>query len=303
MTGGRPHRPLPSLRFRRIRALILLVVLITVISFSVHLARGGPAALADGSSDQPAGAQPAAPAPTSESAAAELGLTLAQRNTGVRGRLSVAVTDLGTGVSATYGAPDGTFITASIVKVDILATLLLQREGQLTKSQRTAAQRMIQRSDNGAATTLWRQIGKAKGLQAANQQFGLTSTVGGKGGRWGTTTTTAADQLQLLRVVFAEDSPLNATSRTYLQKLMSSVAADQDWGISAADTRPGTDFHVKNGWLPRSKGWVVNSIGAVQHQGHRLLIVVLSDGRPVKNTGIQLVEGAAQDTAKAVTGV
>ena len=302
MSGGRPHRPLPSLRFRRIRALALLVVLVTVIWMSIHLVKGGPAdASAGGSGEQ---SQPAAPPPpTSESATAQLNETLAQRGAGVRGRMSVAVTDLGTGVTAAYGSPEDSYVTASIVKVDILATLLLQREGQLTKSQRVAAQRMIQASDNGAATTLWRQIGKAEGLREANLRFGLTSTVGGKGGRWGTTTTTAADQLQLLRTVFAEDSPLNASSRAYLQSLMGSVVPDQDWGVSAADTRPGEDFYVKNGWLPRSKGWVVNSIGSVEYQGHTLLMVSLSDGRPARDIGVTVSEGAALDAAGAVTGV
>jgi beta-lactamase class A len=302
MPGGPTTRPLPSLRFRRIRALLLLVLVITVIAVSVHLVKREPVdALAGGSGAVPVSVAPVPP-PTSESAAAELSQSLAQRNSGVRGRLAVAVTDLSTGVTAAYGAPELRFVTASIVKVDILATLLLQHQGQLTKSQKLAAKRMIQNSDNGAATTLWRQIGRAKGLQAANQQFGLTATVGGKGGRWGTTTTTAADQLQLLRVVFAQESPLNASSRAYLKSLMGSVAADQDWGVSAADSRPDDKYYVKNGWLPHGRGWVVNSVGSVEHQGHVLLIVALSDGRPGKSTGVKVLEGASRDTAKAVTG-
>lgn len=337
MSGGHPLRPPPSLRFRRIRALVILVVVITLVSVAVQLARGGATdALASRAGDQTATAPPptptltaeSAPPPltaesatpttppltaesappttptlTSESAAAELSQALAKRNTGVRGRLSVAVADLDTGVTASYGASEKTYATASIVKVDILATLLLQREGQLTKSQRSAAKSMIQLSDNAAASTLWRQIGRADGLREANRRFGLTSTVGGPAGYWGTTTTTVTDQLQLLRTVFSEDSPLNASSRKYLQGLMGSVAADQDWGVSKADTRAGEEYYVKNGWLPRSQGWVVNSMGSVQYRGHTLLIVALSDRRTAMDVGVKVLESAALDSAKAVTGI
>jgi beta-lactamase class A len=302
MPGGPPPRPLPSLRFRRIRALLLLVVLITVPATVVHLAKSG---MADASARDPGKRSQAAappPAPTSESAVAELSQVLPQRNAGFRERLSVAVTDLGTGASAAYPTDGPAFATASIVKVDIAATLLLQRHGQLTKSQRAAMKRMIVSSDNGAATTLWRQIGRADGLRTANEQLGLTATVGGRGGRWGTTTTTAADQLQLLRAIFGDQSPLDPASRHYLQTLMGSVVPDQDWGISAADSRPGERYYVKNGWLPHGRGWIINSVGAVEHQGHRLLIVALSDGRPSKGSGVRVLEEAARDTALAVTG-
>lgn len=299
MPGGRPTRPLPSLRFRRIRALILLVVVIAVPWLGVRAVTTAPSEAAPVRAV--AELDPVtAPAPTSATASARLSETSARRNATVAGRMVVSVTDLGTGVTAAYGSLDQQFATASIVKVDILATLLLQKHGKLSAGQQSLARRMIQQSSNGAATSLWRQIGAAKGLAQANRQFGLTSTVGGTRGRWGTTTTTAADQQRLLHDVFTADSPLDTRSRSYLKNLMGGVAADQDWGVSAADTRPGATYYVKNGWLPRSKGWIVNSIGAVEHDGHQLLIVALSDGRVSKKTGVKLVEGASIDAARAV---
>lgn len=301
MPGGRTPRPLPSLRFRRIRSLVLLVGVITIGWAGVHAVRSGDDAAA---AQSQVAADPApSPPPTAESAAAALVDTVGRRTAGVAGRTSVSVTDLSTGVSASYGALDQQFTTASIVKVDILATLLLQKEGKLSDSQKAAARRMIQESSNGAASTLWRQIGKATGLAAANQQFGLTATTGGKAGYWGSTTTTAADQQRLLHIIFTDDSPLDAGSRTYLKSLMGGVVADQDWGVTAADTRPGAKSYVKNGWLPRSGGWVVNSIGAVEHGGHNLLIVALSDGRASKLDGVQVLELVAADAAQSVSGV
>lgn len=301
MSGGRQHHPLPSLLFRRVRALALLVALILAVTGGVNLIRFGVAAAAeDAVAGDPVAAQP--PPPTSETAIAALAQSTQQRTADVPGRMSIVITDLDTGVSAAYGSGPA-FITASVVKVNILATLLLQKKGRLTDAQQADAKAMIQRSSNGSATMLWRQIGKGKGLDAANTVFGLTSTVAGKGGRWGTTTTTAEDQLRLLRVVFTDQSPLNAESRTYLQHLMGSVVPDQDWGVSAADTRAGAKFSVKNGWMPRSQGWSVNSVGYVEHQGHRLLMAAMSDGRRSKDAGVAVMELVAQDAAVAVTGL
>jgi hypothetical protein len=289
----------PSLLFRRIRALVLLIALITLIWGCVRLI--GWAASSGDDSAQTTQQSKAAPPPTSESAANVLAASVEARTQGIRGDTAVATLDLDSGVTATYGA-EQTFPTASIVKVDILAALLLQKDGELTQGQEATAKRMIQNSDNRAATSLWKQIGGAKGLAAANKTLGLTSTTPGTKARWGLSTTTVADQLRLLSVIFTEDSPLTAQSRGYIRTLMGNVAKDQRWGISAADDPGGTKFFVKNGWLPRSGGWIVNSIGEAEHAGHKILIVVLSDGRPAKDVGIDVLEGISADAAKATVG-
>lgn len=294
MTGGRRSRPYPSLLFRRIRALTLLVLLVALVSGTVHLARGGPGQ--PPAMEAPRAAVPAAPPPSP----ADTIDTAVRTWQDDRGRLALAVTDLTAGTSSTYGSTRHAFATASIVKVDILAALLLQRGGSLTAKQRSQAEAMIRQSSNGAASALWKAIGREKGLNAANATFGLTSTRGGTRGRWGATTTTAADQLRLLEVVFTERSPLDPASRRYLGSLMGRVASDQDWGVSAAaDGRA----RLKNGWLPRSGGWVVNSIGSVEHGGHTLLMVALSDGGRSRSRGIAAVELLSANAARDVTGV
>ncbi|MGW4750279.1 serine hydrolase, partial [Streptomyces sp. NPDC004290] len=93
--------------------------------------------------------------------------------------------------------------TASIIKVDIHAALLLQAQDAgrpLDATQQALARAMIEHSDNAAANALWRQIGLAPGLEAANKRLGLTSTKGGPGFLWGLTRTTASDQIRLLRL-------------------------------------------------------------------------------------------------------
>lgn len=284
--------------FRRVRALILLVALITLIWGGVRLI--GWALSDDDARPTPADV-PVVPPPTSQSATEDLANAVDARTEGIGGRLSVATLDLDTQVTATFAA-DQTFATASIVKVDILAALLLQTGGDLSDAQRSTTRRMIQNSDNAAASTLWKQIGGAEGLTAANQRLGLTATTPGTRGRWGVTTTTAGDQLRLLSVIFTDQSPLSADSRAYVRSLMGNVADDQDWGISAARTPAGTTPFVKNGWLPRSGGWIVNSIGEVEHAKHRLLIAVLSDGRTSKKDGIDVLEGISADAASVTVG-
>ncbi|MEV0735667.1 serine hydrolase [Streptomyces sp. NPDC050549] len=211
-------------------------------------------------------------------------------------KVSVAVLDMDSGESAAYGST--AYDTASIVKVDILATLLLQAQDagrQLTATEKSYATTMIENSDNDSATALWNMIGTADGLDAANKTFGLTGTTGGDGPLWGLTQTTAADQLTLLQQVFGDDSKLSSASKTYIQELMGEIEADQQWGVSAA--ADGSRWKLKNGWLARSATglWDVNSIGRVTAaDGHVYLIAVLSKGSTTQNKGITLIEAAAK---------
>ncbi|MGW5660643.1 serine hydrolase [Streptomyces sp. NPDC003758] len=215
---------------------------------------------------------------------------------------AVAVLSMDSGESAAYG--DGTFDTASIVKVDILAALLLQAQDagrHLTVQEKAYATAMIENSDNASASQLWTAIGGADGLDSANKRFGLTDTVGGEGALWGLTQTTAADQLALLRQVFEDDSQLSGASRSFLRGLMGDIAEDQRWGVSAA--ADGSAWALKNGWLARSttRLWDVNSIGRVTAGGRDFLVAALSDGNSTKEKGISVVEAAAR-AAVAVFG-
>ncbi|MGW1212160.1 serine hydrolase [Streptomyces sp. NPDC002499] len=233
-------------------------------------------------------------------------LAKAMKSVAVTGdaKVSVAVLDVDSGDSATYG--DGSFDTASVVKVDILAALLLQHQEagtRLTAQEKTYATSMIENSDNASASALWDIIGKAGGLDAANKKLGLTGTEGGDGALWGLTQTTAADQLTLLQQVFGDDSELSEASRTYVQGLMGEIATDQHWGVSAA--ADGSAWALKNGWLARSTTglWDINSIGRVTAtDGHDYLVAVLSKGNSTQAKGISLVEAAARATVSVFAG-
>ncbi|WP_345019052.1 serine hydrolase [Streptomyces shaanxiensis] len=250
---------------------------------------------------------PGPPAPPREKRGATLARALKPLLPGGDTRLAVAVLDLDSADQeiASYGE-DSKFATASIVKVNILAALLLQAEDEdreLTAAERRHAEEMIRSSDNAAAHVLWRAIGEAEGLDAANERLGLSSAQGGPDNRWGLTQTTATDQVRLLRAVFARgpvasaSSPdgLSSASRAYIRELMGQIVEEQDWGVSAAGSRDSR-WALKNGWLQRNTTglWVINSVGQVTVHGHRYLVSVLSGGNASMRSGITLVERAAR---------
>ncbi|MFF4901846.1 serine hydrolase [Streptomyces sp. NPDC001068] len=166
---------------------------------------------------------------------------------------------------------------------------------ELTAREHDLATAMVENSDNDATSTLWATIGRAGGLDKANERLGLKQTKGGEGTVWGLTQTTAADQVRLLQDVFGSVSPLDAASRATVRHLMSHIATDQDWGVSAAaDT--GTSTALKNGWLQRSQTslWDVNSIGRIEKNGRIFYVAVLMNGADTEQHGIGLVEQAAR---------
>lgn len=217
------------------------------------------------------------------------------------GHVAVAVDNLSTGTTAAVNGTDE-FVTASIVKVDILATLLYQKQeaGQeLTEDEQELATTMIENSDNDSATDLYDDVGGSTAIDDANRDFGLTETTVGTDGYWGLTTTTVDDQIRLLRGVFTRPSVLSSASQDYIQDLMSQVEADQRWGVPAA-ADSGTDYMVKNGWLPNPTLWEINSIGEITHDGQRMLVAVLSDDNSSEDSGISTVETVARRAADAV---
>ena len=219
------------------------------------------------------------------------------------GQVAVAVDDLTTGADAAYSSTQE-FVTASIVKVDILSTLLYQahKSGhRLSPGEEALATTMIENSNNDAASDLYDDAGGAEGIDRVNQVFGLSETTVGTDGFWGLTSTTVDDQIRLLRLVFTRPSVLTAHSQDYIQDLMSQVEADQRWGVSVA-ADDGTPFMVKNGWLPSGTTglWEINSIGEIVHAGQRMLIAALSEGNATQDSGISLVQTVAEAAAGAM---
>ncbi|MFF1958745.1 serine hydrolase [Streptomyces sp. NPDC058220] len=208
--------------------------------------------------------------------------------------LSVAACDMTGRREVAYGK-DRTYVTASVVKVAVLAAVLLRARDAgrwLTAEEERLSAAMIERSDNDAATALRATAGGVAGLDEAHARLGMTHTSAAPA--WGLTRTTARDQLTLLKAVFGARSALDGRARRYLAGLMGRVVPGQDWGVSAA----GDGWALKNGWLPRDGSglWVVHSVGRVRG----CLVAVLSDGHASREEGIARVEEAAVSAVRRI---
>jgi beta-lactamase class A len=206
--------------------------------------------------------------------------------------ITAAVYDDDTGVTSVY-RPDTPEVTASSMKVDILTTLLAQEQaaGQsLTAAQQATSVSMIEDSDNDAAQSLWDQEGGAKAVERFDAAVGLTETDPDSAGYWGLSSTTAADQVQLLRTLAYPSTLLAPASQSYELGLMSHVESAETWGVSAGPTA-GTAVALKDGWLPiEGGGWQVNSEGYVNGDGRNYVIAVMTYGTS-EATGIATIEG------------
>jgi membrane peptidoglycan carboxypeptidase len=208
---------------------------------------------------------------------------------------AVSVVDHKTGRRYDYHG-DREFEAASVVKVELLAALLLQAQDAsrtLTTAERKLARKMIVASDNDAASAVYDKIGGVKGLRKALNRLGLTAT--DPDPKFGLTHTTAEDQTRMVGELTATGSALNAKSKELILGLMSSVNADQNWGISAASFS-GEQTALKNGWLARStedNRWIINSTGRISGDKTDVALSVLSHGHGDQPDGIKVVEHIA----------
>lgn len=185
------------------------------------------------------------------------------------------------------------FDSASIVKVTILSAFLRKTHGKITKSQRALAWKMITKSDNDAATKLWKKTGRTA-LNGFLRAAGMGSTKLGPGGYWGLTQVTANNELKLLGLLTRDNKVIGPKSRKYVLYLMNHVTKSQRWGTPAGTPKKVT-VHVKNGWLPRSThGWRIHSLGTFDGSGHDYMIVVLSHNNPSMSYGVTTVERTAR---------
>jgi hypothetical protein len=236
-----------------------------------------------------------------------------------QGVVQVALFDERTGRSYSLSNGGSTQYTASIVKVDILAKWLRSFQKQdaeipddIQYSIQYLMQRMIENSDNAAATSLFYFGGGCAALTRFNKLIPLDQTKVAcetpKYYGWGNTETTAADQVDLMKV-FAYGEPngiLGRDARKYGGELMQSVQPDQRFGITCgpwgtscdppnyALPVPGVTVALKNGWktLPTCSQpidqcpWQVNSTGWVEGQGRSYVLSILTTRDPVGTGGL-----------------
>jgi Beta-lactamase enzyme family len=188
------------------------------------------------------------------------------------------------------------FDSASVVKVEILATLLREAETQhrnLTGSEIRLARLMITQSDNNAASVLWARVGRGR-LRYFLGRARMRQTRLGPGGYWGLTQITAHDERLLLDLIMYPNPVLDAASRNLALSLMARVIPAQRWGVPAGAPASLT-VHVKNGWLPlATHGWRIHSIGCFTGHHRGYLIVALTEDNPTMAYGITTIQRVAE---------
>jgi beta-lactamase class A len=294
-TGGRRwavRRP----RRSTTAALALVAVLAPGVLVAAVPAAGAPPQKRTGYATPTGSAASAAPAVVCGSTrrpelAKKLAADIRSALAGRRSTVGIAVTDPATGVTCRVSA-GRRFDSASVVKVTILATLLRMAQDQhrsLTRQESARARSMITKSDNTAASALWREVGRTR-LQRFLGLAKMKRTVLGPGGYWGLTQITGNDELALLALLDGPNTVLDTASRGYALTLMSEVVKGQRWGVPEG-VPAGRTVHVKNGWLLRSThGWRINSIGSFTGRSGTYAIVVLCQDNPTMAYGITTVE-------------
>ncbi len=247
--------------------------------------------------------KPAAGDPTATAGGQNpLGAAAAAYVSGRAGTVLAAVYDVGTGRAWRLGQslPQA---EASVVKLDVLETLLAERGPGLSVSDRSLTGQMIEDSDNTAATSLWYEVGGPAKIRSFNTEAGLTQTVpsscvvcpGFAWPGWGLTTTTPDDQIALLKQLVMPNSVLTSAERAYALSLMENVTPSQRWGISGGVPAQAM-VALKNGWLPlqgAGSDWQVNSVGWISGSGRDYLIAVLTTGNPSEQYGVDTIERLA----------
>lgn len=220
------------------------------------------------------------------------------------GTVTAAVYDRLTGKTWVFH-PGVREYTASIVKVEIMGAALKQAQtagSPLPGTELALMTTMIENSDNNAATELLKDDGGPAGVQSFDQSVGMTrtrvSTLAFIPGSttlpgWGLTTTTASDEVKLVRDFAYPNSILNSLNRNYGLALMEKIESDQAWGVSGG-VPAGTTIALKNGWLPLNlasdTNWQVDSIGWIHGHGRDYVLAVLSNQNPTEQAGIDTIE-------------
>jgi beta-lactamase class A len=186
--------------------------------------------------------------------------------------------------------------TASVFKVMVMAGTLLEAQNDrrsITSWERSQLVPMITESANAPVRALWRHFGGSPWFARQAQIFGLEDTrpVGDGPGAWGTTTTSAEDQVDLLRqVLLGEYGPLEPAYRAEAWDLMTSVVPSQKWGVTSGVPADWT-VAQKNGFA----GHIANSVGFVREPGNDegYVIAVLTNGWSHWTRGVPVVDEIA----------
>ena len=211
-------------------------------------------------------------------------------------RFTAAVHDHRTGCEY-HLHPNVEITTASVIKAQILAGLLLQSQREqrpLTHSETANVELMMRFSHNYPPTSaLYVAVGGAAGMEQLDRAFGISGTT--HTSTYGATLSTAEDRTVLVAQLLIGGGPLNEHSREQAWEWMSNVTAAQSWGVTAG-LPAGFEAALKNGFYPTAGAqWRLGTTGAVRDpNGGSYAMTIMTDNNPTESAGIALVEEIAR---------
>jgi beta-lactamase class A len=206
---------------------------------------------------------------------------------GRTGRVSFAVVDERGGLRGEH--VDRIHNSASVVKVMFMVALLREpevRDGALGSGLRRLIGPMIKRSDNQAATAVYRRVGEPALYELA-RDAGMDSFTTQP--TWGLSTITAREQA---RFMYRLEEFVPRRHRRYAMHLLGRIVRSQRWGIPPAAPN-GWKLHFKGGWSGRPS-WRVNQVMLLRKPPRRLALAILTREQPSKGYGERSIEGVAR---------
>jgi hypothetical protein len=179
------------------------------------------------------------------------------------------------------------FQLASLSKAILLVASLRDDPAPDPATEATLT-RMIIESDNGAANTIFGQVG-AKGMRAVAKAAGLEDYEQGSG--WIDTRDSARDQA---RFFWQLESLVPPKGRAQARELLAGVISIQRWGIPAAAGPEGWTSFFKGGWLGLDNK-LMTQAAWLEKGKKRWALAVLGDENPTRSYG--------WDTQKGVTSL
>ncbi|WCO67133.1 DUF4214 domain-containing protein [Iamia majanohamensis] len=222
-------------------------------------------------------------------------------------RFTAALFDSVTGCEYLF-RPDVRITTASVLKAEILAGVVLRAQQQgrgLTAWEHSQVVPMIRYSDDPTASALWRSLGGVSGMRGVDRALGLTATT--QASPWGLTLTTARDRNTVLRrLIWGLGGTYTAASRMRARAYLLDVTPSQRWGITNG-VPSSWRVPMKNGFFTsQCCRWRTNTSGVVERPGRgAYALTVLSDGWATEAQGIAAVDtisGVVADWAAATAG-
>ncbi|HEY1273684.1 MAG TPA: M15 family metallopeptidase [Thermoleophilaceae bacterium] len=185
-------------------------------------------------------------------------------------------------------APHRVYVSASVVKAMLLVAYLRRIGNRMPNAaERAALGPMIQVSDNGRATAVYRRVGDAALRALAARAHMRTFSIFGF---WGSAFFSAEDQA---RFFFVFDRLVPPRSRAYARRLLSSIVSWQRWGFSRYARAAGFRTFFKGGWRGTDRGRLVHEAAMFERRGLRFSMAVLTDGDPSHEYGTATLRGVA----------